>query len=359
MIVSFLSHLEFCHVIADEEVLNLIRSRPELPTTSNLPLETYFFFPHLVSIDCPQHIWRVDENFKHKCGWLLWCSEDHHFFTPRFLQVILLRLAFSFALDIQIRKHRNHPAIQRKCSIWKNGISWLNEDGIEVVVEMREQNQVVVVMMHCIEVSEAKIECIHLRSAVVQKILKMKEEFCSTVSTTESFINPDELQYPLRSPQDLTLFGLNDVARSVIMTKPCVICSDGSSLMKLEKLLIFEPYSDLGEHILKQLFDEEKKDTEVTNEFLYDIAYQIIRKTDTTDIDHKKKCLQKLFDPHPALLQEKASKGPVHELVQIFQLWRARCKDRSYEGLRRKLDEYSVFCGRNPLVRFKNCVDMC
>ena len=136
MIVNFLSHLEFCHMIADEEVLNLIEGRAAHLTIGGVSLEPYFFFPHLVSIECPHNIWRADYKFDYKCGWLLWSSEDHHFFTSPFLQVILLRLAFSFALDILIKKHRDHPAIQRCCSIWKNGISWPNEDGIEVLVEM-------------------------------------------------------------------------------------------------------------------------------------------------------------------------------------------------------------------------------
>ena len=214
MIITFLSHLEFCHVITDVEVLSLIGGKPPHPTNGSVSSEPYFLFPHLVSIECPQNIWTADENFEYQCGWLLWSSEDHHFFTPRFLQVILLRLAFSFALDI--RKHKGHPAIQRRCSIWKNGISWLNDDGIDVLVEMREQNQVIAVMMRCEEVSEARIECTHLRSLVVQKILKMKEEFCSNISTKEAFINPDELQYPLRSLEDLTLFSLSWAGQSSI-----------------------------------------------------------------------------------------------------------------------------------------------
>ena len=353
MIVSFLSHLEFCHVIADNEVLNLIGDKPAHSTSNTASsMETYFFFPHLVSIECPQHIWTTDDKFEYKCGWLLWCSEDHHFFTPRFLQVLLLRLAFLFALNIRIKKHRDHPAIQRRCSIWKNGISWLNEYGIEVLVEMREQNQVVAVMMRCIRRSATKIECIRLRSSVLQKILSMKEEFCSTVSTTESFINPDELQYPLRPPQDFTLFSLSDVARSVIMTKPGVICNDGSSFVELEKLLLFEPYNNLGEDILKELFDE-KKDRKMKDDFLYDVADQIVREADSEDIDQKKEYFLKLFNPHPTLLQERvcrAPEGATHKLVRIFQIWRDRSTDQSYGHLRRKLDEYSVFCGRNPLV---------
>ena len=356
MIVSFLSHLEFCHVIADKEVLDLIGDRPAHSTTGSASLEPYLFFPHLVSIECPQEIWGADDNceYKYKCGWLLWCSE--HFFTPRFLQIILLWLAFSFALETPIRKHKDHPAIHGQCfcSIWKNGISWLNADGIEVVVEMREQNQVVAVMMRCI--GRSTTECIHLRSSIIQKILLAKNRFCPEASTTESFIHPHELQYPLSSPQDLTLFSMHDVAKSIVTTKPCVRYSDGGGFkpLELETLLFFEPYADLRINILKELFDEEKKGTEVTNELLKHIANQIVRKT--KDIDHKKECFLKLFDPFPESFYKAASKDPIDELVLIFKLWRDRSKDRSYEGLRRKLDEYSVFCGRNPLVRFSHAV---
>ena len=95
---------------------------------------------------------------------------------------------------------------------------------------------------------------------------------------------------------------------------------------------------------------------EVTDELLNRIANEIVRKKDSKYIDCKKECFLQLFDPHPASLQERASRGPVQDLVQIFKLWRARSKDRSYEGLRRKLDEYSLFCGRNPLVRVSHAI---
>jgi len=329
MIVSFLSHLEFCHVITDE-------------------------VPHLVSVECPQEVWRLDAQFDYQCGWLLWCSEAHHFFTARFLQVILLRLVFTFALNLQIQNQRNQSTVQHHCSVWKNGISWLNRDGIETLVEVRDQNQAAIVIMRCIEGAATKIECVSLRSSIIQKIMEAKEEFCSKLSTAEFFIDPRGLQYPPGPLQELTLFSMSTVARSVVEAKPCVICDGGSMHMLLEleaKLLHFEPYADLGEDILKELFNEEKRDTELTDEFLYEIADMIAK---TKSIGHKKECLLRMFDPPRTMLQERirqAPEGVTHELVRIFQLWRDRSKDQTYGGLRRKLDEYSVFCGRNPLVR--------
>ena len=135
----------------------------------------------------------------------------------------------------------------------------------------------------------------------------MKEEFCSTVSTTESFISPDELQYPLRPPQDLTLFSMSDVAWSVVMTKSCVICSVGSSFVGLEKLLFFEPYNNLGEDILKELFDK-KKDWKTKDDF--------VREADSRDIDQIKEYFLKLFN-----IQHYSKKGYVEHQKGQHTSW--------------------------------------
>ena len=82
----------------------------------------------------------------------------------------------------------------------------------------------------------------------------------------------------------------------------------------------------------------------------------MVRKKDSKYIDYKKECFLQLFDPLPASLYKGASKDPIDQLVLIFQHWRDRSKDRSYKGLRKKLDKYSVFCGRNPLVRFSHAI---
>jgi len=311
----------------------------------------------LVSIESPQEIWKPADKFGYQCGWLLWCTEADHFFTTRFLQVILLRLAFTFALNLQVQKHRDQPAIQCCCSVWKNGISWLNEDGIETVVEVTDQNQAIIVMIRCIKRPAAKIECVCLRSSIIQKILKAKEEVCSKLSTTESFIDPHELRYPPGPPQELTLFSLSAVARSVVKAKPCVICDGGSmqhTFLELEaELLYFEPYADLGEVVLKELFNEEMKDSKVTDGFLYDIVTSMDASKGNS-IDQKKDCLLRMFDPNRNMLQERISKAPegvIHEVARIIQVWRDCSADQTFGGLRQKFDEYSVFCGRNPLVR--------
>ena len=147
MVAQFLCHLEFCQESNDREVLQLLQMSDE-PLSIN---KRVFFSPALVSIGAPgvksvpvvpslvqistTKIWEPNDEFVYHSGWILQCSEHEHFFTPRFLQVLLLRLAFSFALTPDTQEG-NLPSIQRECDVWKSGICWHNRSGVGVLVEV-------------------------------------------------------------------------------------------------------------------------------------------------------------------------------------------------------------------------------
>ena len=218
MLVSFLSHLEFCHVISDEEILQLIseeyqskaleasdRSSREYTAqsldsdsqTQPHAEERYFFFPALVRIkETDRNIWESKPEFAFRSAWLLQCTQPGQFLMSRFIQVLLLRLAFCFALAQEEHEvHRELPTLQRKCQIWKSGINWGNRYGVQTLVKVVEQNRAVVLLMQC---SDLQAECFQLRSAVLQKIRSTAAEFCPRVQMVESFLDPSEATYPLR-----------------------------------------------------------------------------------------------------------------------------------------------------------------
>ena len=92
-----------------------------------------------------------------------------------------------------------------------------------------------------------------------------------------------------------------------------------------------------------------KQEITVTDIFLYAISESLVEKAES--VQQKMDFFTKLFNPSRTLLQERinhAPKGPVHELTRIFQFGRSS-KD-TYGCLREKLDKFSIFCGRNPLV---------
>ena len=207
-------------------------------------------------------------------GTCMQCPEPEHFFTPRFLQVLFLRLAFSFALipDTQEIKE-DLLAIQRDCDVWKSGICWHNRHGVGALVEV-DQSKTVNVLLRCLKGRE--IECVYLRSAIIHKVLCAKEEFCPKVSTSEYFIHPtDAIKYPLKSTTDLNRFSIIKITRAIAAAEPCVIGKDRLPL-DLEKLLYFEPYIHLSVTVLKKLFDEQQsscnEEVIMTNEFMHQMA---------------------------------------------------------------------------------------
>ena len=343
MLVGFLSHLEFCHEISDSEILALI-SQDQASAASEATVvqgERYFFFPGLVTLEVPSTVWEPQLQFDYHCGWILQFCVLGQFFFPRFVQVLLLRLAFSFAFSK--RPSTDVPSLQRKCAIWKNGIYWGDGHCIETLVEIAEQNRVVV-LMRCPKV---KSKCLQLRSLLIQKVLAAAREFCSKVSTVESFVNPsDTTHYPLKPTSQLALNNMTEVA-SAVATGASSVVHDSGRPVSLDSLLSFEPYADLGEANLRELLCSHCS-TKISEEFLSKLAFCI---------SNKPQAVLNVFETILLPLSERASleaaSSPLYRVRQVLKIWKDGCEG-TYQCLREKLDQFSVFAGRNPLVSCAN-----
>ena len=258
MIVSFLIHLEFCQKIQNG-VTNAITDASHTQTFG----EECYFFPALVNIDKPEGIWEYNDKVAYQCGWCLQCNDSNKFLTSRFLHVLLLRLAFSFAMP---REQQAAPVIQRHCSIWRNGIQWLNRDCVETTVEVKEQNRCVVMMMRCEKDNEVHLA--HLRSQVIKTILASCYEFCPRVSMSEYFIDPAELAYPIRNPETLNHYNITEISEAVISGKPYALCANNTNTaITLKKLLLFEPYCGLKKENLVELFSIERASQQLEEDY--------------------------------------------------------------------------------------------
>ena len=343
MLLGFLSHLEFCHEISDSEILALI-SQDQASAASEATAvqgERYFFFPGLVTLEVPSTVWEPQPQFAYHCGWILQFCVLGQFFFPRFVQVLLLRLAFSFAFSKL--PSTDVPSLQRKCAIWKNGIYWGDRNGTETLVEIAEQNRVVVLMRS----HEINSECLQLRSLLIQKVLAAAREFCSKVSTVESFINPsDTTQYPLKPASQLALYCITEVATAVVLGKRSVVHDTGRPV-SLHSLLSFEPYADIGEANLRELLCSHCS-TKISEEFISKIALCV---------SYKPQAILYIFETILLPLAERASleaaSSPLYRVRQVLKSWRDSCEG-TYQCLREKLDQFSAFAGRNPLVSCAN-----
>jgi len=256
MIAKFLTHLEFCFKVDDQETLDLLKDEAyEGDQTQNLS-EEYYFFPALVSIENPLQVWEQDDVKICQTAWLYRCVQHDQLLTTLFLHVLILRLAFSFALKLDPGDSQEDSLVlRRRCSVWKRGIGWLNRVPIETVVEVGLLNQSVIVMMRCPKGEEAK--CAQLRSEIIQKVLEANDEHCKAVEMSESFIHPSDVKYPFfHNAEDLKSYSLTEVARATIKEADNVLDCRGRNPFPVKDLLLFDPQATTSRELLSELFSE-------------------------------------------------------------------------------------------------------
>ena len=330
MICRFLCHLEFCQEIKDPKVLKMLQSE----TKSYCATEQFFFFPALVCLETPTDVWQHGDEFSHHTGWIIRCSKTEQFLTTRFSQVLLLRLAFQFAL-IPTDSHPTAISIQRQCSVWKNGISWANQSSGEAIVEV-DQKQVVVMTRS----KQMKLESVNVRSRIIHTVLLTKHEFCPKVQTEECLIYPEDVVH-FPTDTNTNTVSIKDVALTVKEGKSFIVLKRNQTL-ELDKLLHFEAYSKLNEQILQILFD--RYSPQHHQKISMDLIHLIAEHAHVNTDEYITIC-----KPSPWQLPSSGT-NPWDKLAQALQQWKEK------EGiagspcdLHNTLDQFSVFAGRNPL----------
>ena len=309
LISQLITFFEFGRQISDPETL-----RHLLPPSEAASGEAHYFFPALVCINSPEDVWKPSGHFSYHSGWLSQCIQSEHFFTPRLLQTLILRVCFALALPRTDLSVKEQPAIHRQCKVWKNGVCWSQPSGAEGLLEITSRQ--VTVLVRSLQGHE--MAAVQLRSTLVRMVLEAKKDFCAGIISSESMLYPrDATQYPLSPADDLELFNSAVIARVIVQDEPFVVSTRDSHL-KAEELLHFEPYAYLEIGCLRDLGSCESGSI---GTLLAD------------SID----CFSRL--------------SPSSEFMRTLKLL-ARQSSTTREDLRRHFDKYSLFAYRNILVRW-------
>ena len=90
---------------------------------------------------------RPDFPFRSKVWLVSWVQRPSPVFH-RFLHVFLLRLAFTFPLSSEhLPSSSSLCGLERRCLVWRNGISWKSVSGVSTIVEIVDRNRWVVVLV--------------------------------------------------------------------------------------------------------------------------------------------------------------------------------------------------------------------
>ena len=328
MLIRFLSHLELAVPIEDKEVLHLIHENISSNSELSLSLDQkYLFCPALIRLDVPSRVFEYQKERLYHFGWILSAVKHEHFLDARFLHVLLLRLALSLGLAPVI--DHTVPALQRQCSVWKTGVYWNTQHGVDILVEVVDKKKVVVL----IQAKHLSSSLFQLQSTVLQKVRGAARELCPSVVTEEFLISPSDMTYPLTLSSSTPLFSIKSVACSVVHVYPCIVSVDGTVSMDVSK---YEVYAYVGRRMLQTLFNS------------------------TQDVDDQNLsllCSRWSKSPQVAAIlcsviskdTELATDASKEDLETTLKSWRDG-SDGTYRSLRKILDQLSMFAGRNPLV---------
>ena len=219
----------------------------------------------------------------------------------------------------------------RRCSVWKHGIAWLNNYGIETIVEVGLQCRWVAVIMRCPD--NEKVQCAVLRSKTV---LKTRKDFCPAITMKEYLIHPSNLQYPFEG-RELTLYSMREIAKVIVDGKAKAVDTMGKNVISIPELLPFEPY--LGMHHLIERF------------FVGDTSLAVTA-DDMELLEIKCRNMLKAFEQEISAFQMECARDECTEIGSCKTLFHIQRRGvKTWKHFEEGFSRFSIFCGKNPMVR--------
>ena len=203
LIIRYLLLMEFCHEIDNQEILQA------LTKTTNKLDGRYFFFPDLVETEAPLDMWLEDERMTCYSGFVFRCHSPEDFITPRFVQVLLLRIAFELCALAGIA---NEEITLKNCRLWKNGIYWATL-GVETIVELTEGRRSLLVV--CRSEERNKMELLRHRTAVLEMVSEVVKAF-PRLSIDKLVLHPRNCQpRPAHFSEQVKVYSFKNVFRAL------------------------------------------------------------------------------------------------------------------------------------------------
>ena len=228
-----LVQLQYCQLISHKDV----GAFPSL-TPSDSTDQSFLFFPALCSVDKSEVSWVTPPDLSYSIGWLARCTDLCDYFPPRFLHVLLLRVVFRFTLSVPAQNQASgsspdHSHFQRLCTMWKTGVHWLMEEGVECKVELvNVSKEVAVITKSDKDWSE---NCTTVFSRIISCVMEAKAEFCHSIKPQFFLLDcTDEDDYLSKDHQ----FAISNVERVLACPegKKVIISMSGKRQMEISKI---------------------------------------------------------------------------------------------------------------------------
>ena len=237
-----LVQLQYCQEISHVEA----HVFPSLKVSDSTD-QSFLFFPALCSADKSEVEWVTPPDLSYGIGWLARCTDPCDYLSPRFHHVLMLRLVFKFTLSAHPPADQvssGSPDLshfQRRCTVWKTGVHWLMEEGVECMVELVGANREVVVLTR--STKDRAENCATVFNDIVSCVMEAKAEFCHSVRL-EFFLLDSTSKADYHSADNL--FAMRDVERVLTSADgkaEVIISATGKRQMERSKLLYLRNFT--------------------------------------------------------------------------------------------------------------------
>ena len=236
-LIDYLVSMEFC-VPVDKDTLqhmNINSSEQEICTTDT----RHFFFPGSIKKEMGEGLYAKCENIKHYTGWSMKTKSR---LSLKFLHSLLLRLPFKFAPIGE-----SNSVYVGRITVWKNGLCWCTDEEIETLIEVRGDNEVVVLCRSYSHDNDTALYSLaKQRCSVVQEIRKIWNDLVQ--NGAEDMPEATEyVLYPSPDYDSINKCSRIDVGEIIELfksepTKRSVYIS--SKYVHIREILAFDPYID-------------------------------------------------------------------------------------------------------------------
>ena len=321
--------------------------RPEIP---------HYFLPSLVPQSQPHELWDDDNGmYPYGFAWsLLPHEEDMWFFSPKFITVVLFRLLFSFAPHSANSK----SFMERKCKLWSRGILWSDPLAAAHVCVAISNDNTITLSMRCLK--DQEITSLSIRNEIIADIKEQMELIHPDINLQEVFIPYDGVNvFPVIHPlESYAVYDKEEIKDAILEQRPAICCMKKKQHTKLDSLLYFEPLCFLPLLLLTELFDSDRKDNQITDDFCMEFAKNLSGKWKYL-AEHLNTVLKKYYIDSLKVTEDHTQNRAPHEiamemLTHLRDIDHGEGKERvdTFGGFRRSLLEISVFTEKEVINNF-------
>ena len=246
-----LIQLQYCQLFSHAEVNYCDQS--VLPT-NDPDAPTLLYFPALCTVDRKRGV-ITPADYTYSIGWYAECQSKFQYFPVRYLHVLLLRLAYSFARPIapsesegEAGPHRDVIMRNYGCTMWKNGLHWHMDKGVlECIVELVSNSRGLVVITRSTEDEERIYKCAEMLFKIID-LAKKAKDFCQTIKLKQYLLPFDCHDIPEFKNSE-QLFDLEEVGQALKEGKPTVLSVNRKRPIEISKFMHLKEFIIKGKLI--------------------------------------------------------------------------------------------------------------